>query len=480
MNITYNNIDLLSAIDLVTFSDVPNILSVTDSTSGTNAVLKITVADNWKSATSSNNQWWLQFQGDTISNVLEPQNAVNKNFYINTSKRSTAVSMCRALRACPSITAKFQVYLDTDSSKADIYLKAREIGQANLTVTMAANMSNYITTATTAGTASSTLINSKIDVDVYSNGDYVTTLEKNYYGGECAFDMTPVLATISKIKQTVPYTLYLTAIDESGTTTNLGSIVDNSASVGYMVNQGDKFLTINSGITIAQNVARGKLRDAYNSSLLYVYGDTIPLSFYTQATSGDVTVSISYKNSAFQEISTGTYVASISGSTLLHTFTVDLTIPSDCFYVDLTIGGKKLRYDVIKPLNAAYGCQRVYWINSYGGTSFFDFCGNKTIENTSETVTYSKNHFDYYTNPMREKELVYNVDTKTTYTLKTHLIAEDGKWQLYDLLQSSYAWTNINGEDYVVIIESVSAEEKNNQDVYEMTVKFRISQPTSI
>ena len=144
MNITYNNIGWLSAIDLVTFSDVPNILSVTDSTSGTNAVLKITVADNWKSATSSNNQWWLQFQGETISNVLEPQNAVNKNFYINTSKRSTAVSMCRALRACPSITAKFQVYLDTDSSKADIYLKAREIGQANLTVTMAANMSNYI------------------------------------------------------------------------------------------------------------------------------------------------------------------------------------------------------------------------------------------------------------------------------------------------------------------------------------------------
>ena len=316
-------------------------------------------------------------------------------------------------------------------------------------------------------------------MDVYSNDEYVTSLEKNYQSEKCRFDMTPVLATLAEYNLTVPYSLDISSMNASGIVSTLGSVTGNSVSVGYMVNQGDKFLTINNNIYIAQNVARGKLRSVYNSSILYVYGDTIPLSFYTTS-SGDMTVSISYKNSAYQQISTGSYSSLIPAGNLLHTITVPLVVPNECFYVDLTIGGKTLRYDVIRPMKTSYGCQRVYWINSYGGTSFFDFVGQKTIENTSETVTYNKNNLDYYTAEINEKELVYNVDTKSTYTVKSHLIAEDGKWQLYDLLQSPRAWTNINGQDYVVIIESVSAAEQNNQQIYEMTVKFNISQPTSL
>jgi hypothetical protein len=227
-------------------------------------------------------------------------------------------------------------------------------------------------------------------------------------------------------------------------------------------------------------VARGKLRDAYNSSLLYVYGDTVPLSFYTTSTAASVTVTESYKDSAFNQITSTTETLTVVGDGLLHTVTANLSIPTDCFYVDVTIGGNKLRYNVIRPMKTSYGCQRVYFINSYGGTSFFDFVGQKTIENTSETVTYNKNHLDYYSTSINEKEKVYDVNTKSVYTVKSHLIAEDGKWQLYDLLQSPYAWTNINGQDYVVIIDSVTEAEQNNQQIYEMTVKFRISQPTSL
>ena len=470
MNIKYNNIDKEQAHNLVTFSDVPAILEVSDTTGGTNAVLQLTVGTGWSA--SSNNQWWLTFQGNTISNVTDPKNAVNKNFYIS-DRHSTAVSIANALRNCPTVVASFLVYVDD----YDVICKAREIGAIDLSTTMPSGMP--VTTATTAGTATSTLVNSKITVDVYSNDEYVTSLEKNYQSEKCRFDMTPVLATLAEYDLTVPYSLDISSMNASGIVSTLGSVTGNSVSVGYMVNQGDKFLTINNNIYIAQNVARGKLRSVYNSSILYVYEDTIPLSFYTTS-SGDVTVSISYKNSAYQQISTGSYSSLIPADNLLHTITVPLVVPNECFYVDLTIGGKTLRYDVIRPMKTSYGCQRVYWINSYGGTSFFDFVGQKTIENTSETVTYNKNNLDYYTAGINEKELVYNVDTKSTYTVKSHLIAEDGKWQLYDLLQSPRAWTNINGQDYVVIIESVSAAEQNNQQIYEMTVKFNISQPTSL
>ena len=470
MNIKYNNIDKEQAHNLVTFSDVPAILEVSDTTGGTNAMLQLTVNTGWTA--TSNNQWWLTFQGNTISNVTDPKNAVNKNFYIS-DRHSTAVSIANALRNCPTVVASFLVYVDD----YDVICKAREIGAIDLSTTMPSGMP--VTTATTAGTATSTLVNSKITVDVYSNNEYVTSLEKNYQSEKCRFDMTPVLATLAEYDLTVPYSLDISSMNASGIVSTLGSVTGNSVSVGYMVNQGDKFLTINNNIYIAQNVARGKLRSIYNSSILYVYEDTIPLSFYTTS-SGDVTVSISYKNSAYQQISTGSYASLIPAGNLLHTITVPLAIPNECFYVDLTIGGKTLRYDVIRPMKTSYGCQRVYWINSYGGTSFFDFVGQKTIENTSETVTYNKNNLDYYTAGINEKELVYNVDTKSTYTVKSHLIAEDGKWQLYDLLQSPRAWTNINGQDYVVIIESVSAAEQNNQQIYECSVKFRISQPTSL
>ena len=473
MNIKYNNIDKEQAHGLVTFSDVPAILEVSDTTGGTKALLQITVGTGWTA--SSNNQWWLTFQGNTISNVTDPKNAVNKNFYIASDAHSTAVSICNALRSCPTVAASFVVYVD--GNKVICY--AREIGYIDMTVTMTEGLS-YLTLTTVAGTADSSLVNNKISVDVYSYYDYVTTLEKNYHVGNCRFDITPVLATMSKYGETIPYSFEISALNESGTSTSLGSVTGNSVSVGYMVNQGDKFLSVNDNIFIAQNVSRGKLRDAYNSSLLYVYDDTIPISFYTTST-GNITVTTTYRNSAYGAITSSTETKTIVGDSLLHTITIDLDIPNDCFYVDIQLSNlQKLRYDVIRPMKTSYGCQRVYWINSYGGTSFFDFVGQKTIENTSETVTYNKNNLDYYTAEINEKELVYNVDTKSTYTVKSHLITEDGKWQLYDLLQSPRAWTNINGQDYVVIIESVSAAEQNNQQIYEMTVKFNISQPTSL
>ena len=484
MQLKYNNIENTAAHGLVTFSDVPNIISVTDSRAGTKANITLSFNNtSWASVTSADSQWYITIFGETITNVTNVGNAVNKNFYISSSMTDTAYSICQAFRNCPTVGAAFKIYVDrTGINQNVVTFEAREIGKMweNIgdILGFTPGMSTYMSYRATNGTATSTLVNSKINVDIYSDG-YITTLEKNYYGGECAFNITPVLSTISKYNKTVPYDVYITSISDGGVVSSIGSVTGNNASIGYVVNQGDNFLTIGNSLVIAHNVARGKLRSVYNSSILYVYEDTIPLSFYTKS-SGDMTVTISYKNSAYQEISSGTYTQGVSGDNLLYTITVPLVVPSECFYVDLTISGRTLRYDVIKPLNASYGCQRVYWINSYGGTSFFDFAGQKTIENTSETLTYNKNHLDYYTSTINEKEKVYNVDTKTVYTVKTHLIAEDGKWQLYDLLQSPYAWTNINGEDYLVIIESVSEVEQNNQQIYEITVKIRISQPTSL
>lgn len=483
MNIKYNNIPASAATNLITFSDVHNILEVSDTTGGTYAIMRISVTGTgFKPYTERSNQWWITMQDNTISNVLEPQNAVNKNFYVNTDNRSTALSIANALRNCPTIASKFNIYLDKSSSNAIVYLKARELGNVDLSYTMSDGLNSFITIATTAGTTSSVLTRTKVYTDVYSNDEYVTTLSKYYYGDKTSFDMSPVLSTMSEKNKTVPYSLYLYSVNTSGTVTTLGSVTGNNATIGYMTNQGDRYLPVNTGITIAQNVQRGAIKQSYNNTILYVYPkENIPFSFYTSR-NGTVTYNQAFYTSANELISSANTSINVDGTTnKLKTINIPASpMPANAFYMDIMVEGKRLRYNVIKPVNTSYGYMRINFINSFGGTSFIDLTGEKTIDYTAEQQTYNKNFNNYYTDTILEKELVYGVATKTVYTVKSHLIDEDGKWLYNDLLQSPYAWTKINNTNYAVIVESVTPNEVNNQNSYEMTVKLRISQPTSL
>ena len=486
-NITYNNIPSSSATSFVTLSDIPNILSVTDSSAGTNAILKLTVGNGWTA--SANNQWWLEFLGETISNVLEPQNAINKNFYIASDKRSTAASMCKALRSCPTVSAKFQVYLDVNTSSSDVYLKARDIGDIDLTVLMPTGMTSYLTVSTTGGTATSTLINSKIDVDIYSNNDYITTLEKNYYGGECAFDVTPVLATMAERGKTKPYSLYVSSINASGITSSLGSVTGNTITEGYLVNQGFKYIpldTLPNNWMIAQNVSRGSSKGDRNNTLLYAYGDTIPFSWYHK-TLTSLSVEVMYLTSAHATEHTETKTLTDASNGWLHNAEILLnaTYKRDAYYIGLRFYNNDttygyLVYNVIKPLKATEYYQRIYWRNSYGGVSFFDFTAKRSEARDIETTTYSKNIYDFYTQDRNERDIIYNVDTKNTVTLKSHIIEKDGTYTFNDLMQAGEIWTEVNGEEYGIILDSVSVEETSNNNLFEATIKFKYSQPTSL
>lgn len=491
--IKYNN--LTNPTNLVTFSDVPNILSVTDASSGTCANMRIIVSNpiarpTWKSVTTANTQWYITFLGETITNVLDPKDAINKNFYVADTPESTAESICKAFRNCPTINSQFNIFIDRQQSGYGhiVYFKARTEGPMwdNMPLTnncyyidSAETRTNYVSYAGTNGTSTNPLYGCKVDVDVYNTDGYLTTLEKNFYGDNCSFDLTPVLSTISNVGETNKYDLYVTATDNSGNTSTLSSVTNNYTSVGYMVNQGEMYLSASTGIEIAQNVLRGSTKSSYNNTILYVTNEQFPISIYT-LTSGTISYTVSYKDSAFNEISSTQLSQTLASGKVLYTLGVPISIPSDCFYVDVTVGGKTIRYNVIKPANASYGKQRIYWTNSYGGTSFFDFTGEKVITNDAETQTYNKNLLDYYDQSILTKEKVYDKQIKTTYNIKTHLLEKDGTWSLYDLLQSPNVWTTINGQSYTIIIEKVQVSEINNQDIYEGTVAFRISQPVSL
>ncbi len=478
MTITYNNIQ--GASNLITFTDIPNILKVSDNSGGTFASIDLQIIGNLYSQTNADGQWWIEIMGNTISNVLDPNNAINKNFYVAQNNTDTAASIVRALRNCPMISANFNITNDGSYAR----LKAKKIGQIfqNSNEMMSTNISaTYLSQSKTDGSAYSSLYGSEIIADVYSNGNYITTLEKAFYDGETAFNMSPVLTTMAKLGATTPYTISLSSM-KWGVYSQIGNVMENHISVGYMVNQGSKYLD-NSYMNIAQNFNRGKSRDSENNTILYVYEPNIPISFY-RGNSTSQNISVSYLDSAYNTLYTASFTW--SNSNMGNNRLVDYTIPlsatyfNQAFYVDITIGGKRIRYNVIKPLNMTEYSQRILWRNSYGGISFFDFTGQRTETRDFELMTYQKNIYDYYTDPMNELDKVYDNEVNYQVSLKSHLFEEDGKYIFNDIIQSPQVWTEINGENYAIILDSVSVDEVDNNNIYEATIKYHYSQEPSI
>lgn len=479
MDITYNNRSAVNAKNLVTFTDIPNILKVTDANTGQKQRITLTFTGNLSEVLHSD-PWTITIQGDTISSVNTFEEAVNKSFFVSSSNSTTAASVARALRNCPNITVAYTV----QQYMYSIILTGREIGKLDTSVQTNIS-STYLGVTVEQGTSQSALYGAKVDVDVYAGSDYVTTLEKNAYNGEVAFNMSPVLTTIAKRGETQPYLFRLNTITASGGYNLLGTVGMNYISQGYMCNQGNKYLTLSTVEIPAQNFSRGSNKGAWNNTILYVYGGNIPFSFYTSGT-GISHIDVVYRNSAYERIGAFDWNdpdAHASGNNYLVDTYIPLdAMPTDTFYVDVKFESQDsfVRYNVIKPLKGTEYSQRILWRNSYGGISFFDFSGQKSETRDLSVSTYQKSIFDYYTNPMNELEKIYNNEVKYNVTLKSHLFENDGKYIFNDLAQSPDVWTVINGETYAIIIDSVSVEETDRNNIYEATVRYHYSMEPSI
>lgn len=458
MNITLNGLSNPSS--LLTFTDVHNILKVSENISGTKANFVFEFLGDLASTVTSDGQYYVTFLGETVSNVMSPSNSNNKRFYISDID-TTAANFARALRNCGTLMAEFNII----HSGNQVTLLAKTIGQKW------SNVSNYFTTNIplanlnaqgTDGTSYSSLFGAKVDVDVYSgasynNSNYVTTLEKNFYGNECAFDVSPVLATFSEYGKTIPYSLALSLITADGEWVELNGVNANTT-YGYLANQSDKYKYINN-VQMLINTNRDQIR--------YVYGDTIPFSFLWADGVGGFTVTVEYLDSAYNVIHTATVQYRTSGYDS-HIVDTSISIPSEysasTYYVDIIISNMTYRFNVIKPLKAADDYQRVFWRNEYGGVSFFDFTGARSESDGIEVETYEKNIYDYYENQAYERKKIYSQRITKSVKLTSHLMAEDGRWEFNSLMRSKQLWTVINGKTHYIIPKSVEVSEDQNYD----------------
>ena len=234
MNVTYNG--LADTQNLLTFSDVPNILKLEEEIYGEKAQIVFTFANGLNQFVTGDSQYYVSLFGETVTNTLDPSKAINKRFYISQSGQSTAASFANALNNCSSIAVDYNVIQKSNS----VYVIAKTIGNkfGGRTDYLVKNIpTTHLTVTATDGSSYSNLLGSKIRVGVFQGLDtsvenYVTTLEKNWHGNFCAFDMSPVLATFSEYGINNYYVFDMSYVDRQGNYNWIGS-QSGSTTIGY-------------------------------------------------------------------------------------------------------------------------------------------------------------------------------------------------------------------------------------------------------
>ena len=473
MNITYNN--LSSPSNILTFTEIPNILKISENVTGTKCTIQFMMGNGLRQTVTGDSQYYITLFGETISNVMAPESANNKRFYISDDAESTAMSIARAFRNCGGLNADFDIF----GNGSTVEIIAKTIGNKITTANyLQRNIpGDKMGVSVQDGSSTSILFNSKIQVDVYNSNEanvnnFITTLEKNWYGYECAFDMSPVLSTFSEYGQTQPYTFVLNVFRDNGEWQNQGTVSGNTT-IGYHANQSDKYKYA-QGAQMLLNKNRG----TNGTMILYTYNNVIPYSVLCGIDTGGWNVTVSVKDSAFNEVYANTSTSSRTTSNMIvdTNATIPQTAMTSGYYVDITVGTQTTRFNIIKPLKATEYYQRILWRNEYGGISFFDFTGSRSESDSVDIETYEKNIFDYHDNNEFERKMIYKNDYKKTVSLTSHLLEEDGKWIFNSLMRSKKVWTTINGKTYYIIPKSIDVQEDQTyNNIYTAKLTYEYS-----
>lgn len=499
MEITYNG--MTDAKNTVSFTKLPNILKIKENNNGTSASATITISD--LSRVTSTKEYTLIINGVKLISTLSLVNAAGNKFYLSNSdsdKTIVAYKLVETLRGLNTLPLNYDITLATSSDgtlSPVITIIAKNNGrQFDLNIEGTLINNNIATVSFTSGTSSSNLLKgtfNKVLVEVYQvnnpstqdkignttyqMGTYLTTLTKEAFGEEVSFDLSPLFSAITDYNTLSEVNLYIYIMNDN-ILTLAGIMKDIYFTTGYMVNQGVNYLPVPS-TQLAQNVSRGSTKSQLNNTILYVYQPSVQFTLYVPFptnTAQLISFGINYINSANVVIKSTTIGLYLTRSMASPVINLDQTWFNQSFYIDVVIPDVgTLRYNVIKPLKATDEIQRVYWTNSYGGVSFFDFTGTRTETRKTKVDYYQQNLFDYYDKDTAQLNKVYNKDVSITVSLSTHSIEKDGTWQFFDLQNSSNAWTYVNGKKYFITITDLKITESNVNDIYTATVEYEYS-----
>ena len=492
---------MTDAKNTVSFTRLPNILKIKENNNGTPASATITISD--LSRVTSTKEYTLIINGVKLISTLSLVNAAGNKFYLSNSdsdKTIVAYKLVETLRGLNTLPLNYDITLATASDgtlSPVITIIAKNNGrQFDLNIEGTLIDNNIATVSFTSGTSSSNLLKGifnkvlvevyqvnnpstqdKIGSTTYQMGTYLTTLTKEAFGEEVSFDLSPLFSAITDYNTLSEVNLYIYIMNDN-ILTLAGIMKDIYFTTGYMVNQGLNYINVAS-TQLAQNVYRGTNKPQLNNTILYVYQPSVQFTLYVPFQSNTaqvVNLNLNYINSANVVIKSFRTTLYITNSMTSPAISLNQTLLNQSFYIDVVIPDVgTLRYNVIKPLKATDEIQRVYWTNSYGGISFFDFTGTRTETRKTKVDYYQQNLFDYYDKDTAQLNKVYNKDVSITVSLSTHSIEKDGTWQFFDLQNSSNAWTYVNGKKYFITITDLKITESQVNDIYTATVEYEYS-----
>lgn len=491
MKITLNNKENIE--NLICFNTTPQIITV-ENTGATEAKAFLQVDTTSLAVADSTKLGEISINGYVITATNNINDVKGRKFYSNSpsNPKFCALSICNALKTIPQLSMNYDIMYEGDNV---FTLTAKNAGSLYNITTATTNINNFRVTSNREGSTTDSLVGkyfSKVYCELYINDEdsqrivnssnseskytHLTTLQKEYYKDSISFNITPALAPYSDYGKTLIWKSKIYASTD-GKVQELADISDNYMINGYLVNQGGTYIDAN-GITSrtipALNVQRGEDKVSYNNSIIYIYEPKFEISLYKNGQTTE-NVKISYLESDETELATSDYTLTLTDKNIdTYTITLDETHLRDSYFVDLLFSFGIIRLNVINPPYAQVENNRVYWYNSYGGVSYFDFVGKKSEERKTDLQTYKKSLLDFYKNDKQEQEIVYYRENGITVSLTTHLIEKDGLYQLYDLTNSYKAWVTVNDVPYYIIVESIAIDEPND-NVYTATIKYKYS-----
>lgn len=469
--ITYDGLAVQT--NMVTFSDVPNILKIKEVQSG-EAFWFVIIVRNARLNPTEEGQYYITLFGDTITSTLNPQTANNKLFWISydsnnsqAARAATAASITKALRNCNNIIAAYDVWQEGTI----VNVKAKSLGfvASNVSDIYKTNIPiiptrHLYTEIVHSGSTSTDLYGAKIQADIYIDTEFKTNLEKQYYGDEVSFDVSPVLASYSEFGKLTPYNIKLSKIGQDGSYSTIGDVISGDTICGYQANNSSPYIFKYSTPQVMGYVGEDcelQLCGGVELSLL----TSSSLICKVIGIDGDGNESFLHTITAYTHNGVAEVKNDITEEELQFTDKVIFSAGT----------GVTLEYKVIKPIRAAEDVERVCWRNEYGGVWFYDFTAKRQETFAIDTDIYKKNNFDFYTAEY-EQDKILSTREKKTIRLTSHLLPKNAIWIFNSLARSRKVWVYQNNKKVYIIPKGLDVvEDGNYNDIYTATLTYNYS-----
>lgn len=462
MNVTLNGINRNG---MYLFDGIPNIVEFSSlGYSASGAQLTVTLFE-----VTPTEGLYLTINGETITSVVSQSEAGPRQFGTNCTAEGLANNISRALSSIPSLASSYDM---TFNSRGEVIIRALGNGLS----TAITYDSDIPLVEFTYIQPTETNSPSYVELNVSRNNPSVSAnMNKSVVSDNVRFDISGILGSMTDEGTAVPVSVSTSVVDSEGNVTRMTTF--NEYVVNGWHDKGHEDYIVSTPF-IAQNLKGAPARDVYNNTVLYaLQGSDVGISWCSNV-SDTLSVSYAVYDSAFTTISSGTvsrafsqqeigeFIIPSSATTSPYAWYLSVTMPDDSV----------VRYNLIRSVMSS-SCLRVYWRNSMGGISFFDFTGemSEKTEISSEYMYDEGSSYGYYADEYRHDALLYSQEAVKTYTVQSHIIEEAGCPILDDLASSKLVWTERDGRKYMLLVTAVEKVKVSSNGTYRIKLTYNYS-----